>query len=53
MPRNLDLLPDKELFDKSSSIVEYVRDCNIEIQYKQGDNWCKRNKKDEYYLKAL
>jgi len=42
MPRNLDLLPEKELFDKSSSIVEYVRDCRIDIQYKAGDNWCKR-----------
>ena len=48
MPRNLDLLPEKELFDKSSSIVEYVRDCKIDIQYKAGDNWCKKVNNHEY-----
>tara|TARA_R110000824_G_scaffold8714_1_gene39409 strand:+ start:10176 stop:11906 length:1731 start_codon:yes stop_codon:yes gene_type:complete len=50
MPRDLDLLPEKELFEKSSSIVEYVRDCEIQIQYKEGDNWCVRKPESKYLI---
>ena len=36
MPRDLELLSEKELFDKTKKIAEYVRNAEIELRYLKG-----------------
>ncbi len=39
MPRDLELLSEKELFDKTKKIAEYVRNAEIELRYLKGENF--------------
>ena len=39
MPRDLELLSEKELFDKTKKIAEYVRNAEIELRYLKGENY--------------
>ena len=41
MPRNLEVLTDKELFIKTKRIAEFVRNAKISIHYGFGENWCR------------
>lgn len=40
MPRDLQLLSEKELFEKTKKIAEFIRDGEIQLYYSRGDNWC-------------
>ena len=39
MARDLQLLGEKELFDKTKKIAEFIRNAEIKLNYTRGDNW--------------
>ena len=41
MPRNLEVLTDKELFLKTKRIAEFVRNAKIDLWYGSSENWCR------------
>ncbi len=40
MARDKSILSEKDLHDKTSSMIEFIRDCEIKIEYGRGENYC-------------
>ena len=40
MTRNKDILSEKEMFEKTSHMIEHAVDARIKLQYKKGSNCC-------------
>ncbi len=47
MPRDTFILPQKELFEKTSDIVEHAVNAQIKIDYGKGNNFCRYNGKSK------
>jgi hypothetical protein len=47
MARDLQLLNEKELFEKTKKIAEFIRNADITLNYTRGDNWCAYNGTDD------
>ena len=41
MTRDKDALSEKDLFEKTSHMIEHASNAKISLQYKRGENWCR------------
>ena len=48
MPRDINVLSEKDLFEKTKSLAEFVRSANIKLKYLRGQNWCQKTGLYEY-----